>query len=156
MPSLTHLTSLFRARARVEPAELERYTLAIRPIVAQLGALYSRWRSDLEVDSMQEDQADAASIQRWEAAALRDQLAAVTAPAPLVRLHADIETLASDTARAAQLLSNGFRFHSSRTRCDGHALMLDSQARFDTLRRGLAQHGISVELPAGDGAARGQ
>lgn len=156
MPSLTHLTSLFRGRARVEPAELQRYTSAIRPIVAQLGALYVRWRTDLEVDSMQEDQADAASIQRWEAAALRDQLAAVVAPAPLARLHADIEALAGDTARAAQLLSNGFRFHNSRARCDGHALMLESQARFDTLRRGLGRHGISVERAAGDDAAPGR
>ena len=74
-------------------------------------------------------------------------------PPALTRLHAESVALAGDTARAAQLLSTGFRFHNSNSRCDGHALMLASQERFATIRRALERQGISVERAAGDDAA---
>jgi hypothetical protein len=151
MSPLQHLTSLLRGRPRIDPAELGRYASAIRPPAERLGGLYARWRRDLEVDSKAEEHANAASIQRWEAAAVRDQLAAVPPPAPLAKLHAELAALADETARAAQLMSNGFRFHNSDARCDGHALMLASEERFASLRRALERQGVSVAPAAPDG-----
>lgn len=152
MPGLDDLSRLFRGRARVEPAELERYASAVGPLVEQLGGLYRRWRADLELDGPDDDLANAASIQRWEAAGLRDRLAALDPAASLARAHADLVALAADTARAAQLLSNGYRFHSSRARCDGQALMLEVEERHAALRRSLEELGVSFGADADAGA----
>ena len=150
------LTGLFRGRPRVEPEELQRYREAVVPLVEQLGGLYRRWREDLLLDAPEPDLANSASIQRWEAAGLRDRLVVIEPPAALARAHGDLAVLAGDTARAAQLLSNGYRFHSSTARCDGQALMLASEARFGTLSQTLARLGLSVEDGADGDAATGQ
>jgi hypothetical protein len=154
MPPLERLTGFLRGQPRLEPAELERYGAAVRPLAEELGRLYLRWRDGLELDAPQDDLANSASIQRWEAAGLSERLAAVAPPAALARLHAELAALTLDTARAAQLLSNGLRFHSSRARCQGQALMLDAEARFATLRGNLARVGLSVELDDVAGDAR--
>ena len=156
MPPLRHITNLFRGRPAVEPAEADRYGAAVQPLLQDLYELFVRWRQDLELDSPEEGLANAASIQRWQAASIRDQLVAVERPVAFSKLHDDLGTIALDTARAAQLLSNGYRFHSSRARCDGHALMLTAEARLDALLRALADYGVSVEHAAHDAAGSGQ
>ena len=156
MAPIERLTGLLRGHARPDPRELERYGSAVTPLAAQLGRLYRRWRTDLELDAPQDDLANSASIQRWEAAGLRERLAAVEPPEGLARLHAELVALTVETARAAQLLSNGYRFHSSSARCDGQALMLESEARFDSLRTSLARAGLSVEPDGGDDARSGR
>ena len=115
----------------------------------RLGALYARWRQDLELLSAEPEMANAASIQRWEAAGLLDRSRTVQPPAALLRAHSELRSIIADTARAAQLLSNGYRFHSSRARCDGHALMLASEARFSALCESLAASGLSIARATG-------
>ena len=143
MAPIERLAALLRGRARVEPDELERYGAAVRPLAEQLDRLYQRWRADLELDTPEDDLANSASIRRWEAAGLGDRLAAIEPPRPLARLHAELAAVIAETTRAAQLLSNGYRFHSSRARCDGQALMLEAEARFGSLRESLARVGLS-------------
>lgn len=155
MPGLDDLTRLFRGRIRVEPEELGRYGEAAGPMVEQLGALYRRWRDDLELDAPDDDLANSASIRRWEAAGLRGRLLDVEPPPALARLHAELIGLTENTARAAQLLSNGYRFHSSRARCDGQALMLEAEERHASVRRTLEQLGLSFPADA-DADARGR
>jgi hypothetical protein len=155
MSPLSRLSALFRGRARGEPAELEAYGEVVGPVSERLGTLYTRWRQDLELLSAEPEMANAASIQRWEAAGLLDQLQPVQPPPRLVRAHSELKSIIADTARAAQLLSNGYRFHSSRARCDGHALMLASEARFGALRKSLAASGLSIaDTTDGGRAAR--
>ena len=88
--------------------------------------------------------------QRWEAAGLAERLQAEQPPAPLTRQHAELQGIATDTARAAQLLSNSYRFHHSSTRCDGQALMLDVEERLAALRRSLEQCGVTVPPESDD------
>jgi hypothetical protein len=149
---LNRLSHLFRARATVDPDELKNYSDALRPVAERLGALYGRWRQDLELISREDELANAASIQRWEAAGLLDKLRPLQPPSALARDHAELRTVVLETVRASQLLSNGYRFCSSSARCDGHALMLACQERFETLCANLAQSGISV---TNGGAAAG-
>ena len=152
MPSLEDLSGLLRGRRRPDPAELEVYARAITPLVERLGALFVRWRRDLEIDAPADDLADAASIQRWEAAGLRDALGEITPPPALTRLHADLLEVTADTVRATQLVSNGYRFHSSNARCDGHALMLAAEERHTALRQALDRQGISVATVDAEGS----
>jgi len=153
MTPLERFTGLLRGQPRLDPDELERYGTAVRPLAEQLGRLYARWRADLELDAAEEDLANSASIQRWEAAGMSERVTAVEPPPPLARLHAELAALTVETARAAQLLSTGYRFHSSRARCEGQALMLEAEARFGSLRQSFARLGVSVE-PSADGDAR--
>lgn len=153
MPGLDDLSRLFRGRARPEPEALDCYATAVRPLLEQLRSLYQRWHQDLELDAPDDDLANAASIQRWEAAGLRDRLAEIEPPPPLARAHADLLALVTDTVRAAQLLSNGYRFHSSRARCDGQALMLEADERFRPLLQNLEQLGVRFAADADAGAA---
>lgn len=153
MSVLHRLLRLIGIRPSLDPARLQTYAEAVRPMAAQLEALYLRWRRQLESDLPENEMADAASIQRWQAAGLFDQLGRLEPPAAFVKAHTTLKSLTWDTARASQLLSNGYRFHSSRARCDGQSLMLSSEERFEALRRGLTARGLSVEPAAGDGAA---
>jgi hypothetical protein len=143
------LTALFRAGPAVSPTELQSYADAVGPLLERLGGLYVRWRQSLELDAQEEVLANAGSIQRWEAAGLRDRLRGVEPPAGLARAHAELILVAANTARASQLFSNGYRFHSSSARCDGHALLLASEERFAALRADLERRGISVRSAGG-------
>jgi hypothetical protein len=149
MSTLSRLTDLLRGTPRIDPDELRSYEQAIRPILDHLAGIFVRWRESLELDSPQDELANAASIQRWEAANLIDLLHQVPTPAPLLKAHGELEALALSTARAAQLLSNGYRFHSSNARCDGQALMLTSEQRFQSLCRTLERSGLSVSGAGG-------
>ena len=144
MAPLNRLSHLFRGRARIAPAEIEAYSTAIKPLAERAGALYARWRHDLEIDTHEDELANSASIQRWEAAGLLDHLRSIQPPKPLARTHAELQSVITDTARAAQLLSNGYRFHSSNARCDGQALMLASEERFTAICRAFEQSGVAL------------
>jgi hypothetical protein len=150
MSPFSRLSSLLRGRNRVDPEVLGPYGEAIGPILQQLGRIYPHWRAALEREALEDELANIASIQRWEAAGLAERLQAQQAPAPLARQQAELQSIASHTARAAQLLSNSYRFHHSSTRCDGQALMLDVEERFQALRRTLVEIGLSVAPESDD------
>jgi hypothetical protein len=152
MSPLRRLLAALRPRPQIPGEELSRYGEALAPLLSQLGSLYRAWRRDLELNTGEDELANTSSIQRWEAAGLVDRIQAVQPPEPLTRTHSALVTAAQDTTRAARLLSSGYRFHSSSARCDGHALMLETEARYVALRRELADWGLSVP-PDGDGAA---
>jgi hypothetical protein len=142
MSPLHRLTKLFRGRDKASPVELRSYGQVVIPIAGRLENLYTRWRQDLELVSAEDELANAASIRRWEAAGLLDRLRPIQPPPPLTRTHNELEAVITDTARASQLLSNGYRFTSSRARCDGQALMLECQERFEALRRSMQECGV--------------
>lgn len=152
MLALQRLAAKLRGRGSVDSAAVDTYGAAIGTIVERLGQAYTRWRESLELDSSDEELANAASIQRWEVAGLLEPLGSLQPPAALGRSLQELGSLVLDTSRAAQLLSNGYRFHSSSARCDGQALMLQSEERFAALRRSLAEQGLNVGLAAGDDA----
>ena len=151
MSALRRLLSALRPRPQVPGEELRRYGEALSPLLLQLASLYQDWRRDLELNTGEDELANTTSIQRWEAAGLVDRIQAIEPPEPLTRAHSGLLTAALDTARASRLLSSGYRFHSSNARCDGHALMLEAEARYAELRRELADWGLSVP-PDGVGA----
>lgn len=155
MPSLNRFADLFRSQQRVDPTQLQAYADIIVPALQRLADIWTRWRQDLVLEAREDDLANAASIQRWEAAGLLERLQALEPPAALERCHAELLEVVHDLVRATQQLSNGYRFHSSRARCDGHALMLATEERFTALRRAFAQRGFSAGGGAdGDAAPR--
>lgn len=155
MASLSRFADFFRPHQRVDASQLQSYGDSVLPALERLAEIWTRWRQDLELETPEDDLANAASIQRWEAAGLLERLQAIQPPPTLARCHAELLEIVHDLVRASQQLSNGYRFHSSRARCDGHALMLATEARFHALRRAFAESGLSAALGAdGDAAAR--
>jgi hypothetical protein len=153
MPSLDFVVRLFRAGPKVTPPELNAYGERLAPITGRLRGLYARWRETLEHLSREDELANTASIQRWEAAGLLDELRPIQPPEPLAQAQVELESIVADTARASQLLSNGYRFTSSRARCEGQALMLASEERFQKLCQALSEDGVNVlegRLPSND------
>ena len=148
MPPLSRLTSLLRRPPRVDPEALSEYAEGIEPILRALVAVHRDWRRARELDSTSDEMASAASIKRWEVAGLIDLLALIEPPVPLARLHQELLAVATETARATQRLSSGYRFHSSRSLCDGQALLISVETRLQTLCQELARVGISVPLVA--------
>jgi hypothetical protein len=102
------------------------------------------WERARELDSTSDEMASTASIKRWEVAGLIDSLESIEPPAPLARLHHELVAVATETARATQRLSSGYRFHSSRSLCDGQAMMTSVESRLETLCRELTRLGVSV------------
>lgn len=147
MPSISRLAKLLRGRPGIDIAELEAYGQLVGPVIRRLDELYADWRDGLAQDIPDQERANEASILRWEVASLFDRLRSSHPPAALTRGHDELQKIAFATARAAQLLSNGHRFNSSRTRCDGQALMLDCQERFTTLSDTLARYGLRWDAP---------
>ena len=148
MSALKRLVAALRPRPRIPEEQLALYGESVSPVIRQLGALYQAWRRDLELNAGEDELANSTSIHRWEAAGLIERLAAIEPPAPLGRAHALLASVTEDTARASRLLSSGYRFHSSRARCDGHALMLSAEERYGELCRELTRLGVNVP-PAG-------
>jgi hypothetical protein len=144
MPSLDFVVRLFRAGPKVTPPELNAYGERLAPMTGRLRGLYARWRETLEHLSREDELANTASIQRWEAAGLLDELRPIQPPEPLAQAQVELESIVADTARASQLLSNGYRFTSSRARCEGQALMLASEERFQRLCQALSEDGVNV------------
>src|SRR4051812_34664328 len=97
MRGLRKLNELFRPRPPLSATELQAYAEAAGPSIEQLGALYLRWRESLELDAPDEQLANAGSIQRWQAAGLRDTLQRVAPPPGLSRVHADLVAIATST-----------------------------------------------------------
>jgi hypothetical protein len=148
VPSLSRLTSLLRGQSRLDPAALDAYAEQIEPSLATLLTVHRDWERAREFDSTSDEMASTASIKRWEVAGLIDSLELIEPPAQLARLHQELVAVATETARAAQRLSSGYRFHSSRSLCDGQAMMTSVDARLQTLCRELSRLGVSVPLVA--------
>ena len=48
-------------------------------------------------------------------------------------MHRDVQNAVIGSARACQLLANGYRFHKSEAVCDGQALLVETVANITDL-----------------------
>jgi len=130
------LSSLFHRPPEPEPEAVEDYRAAILPLLERAERLYQQWLEDVETVSDSERLANIASTQSWELATLSERLQACTPPEALAGTHAKCTEAFRLTRRAGQLLSTGYRYHSSDALCDGHALLDDAcQIRHTVLQR---------------------
>jgi hypothetical protein len=106
-------------------------------IASQLRKILDSWSSVREIEPENDRLANAAAVNRWELMRLAQDAEQLQAPRPLSGAHRELCEAVTSSARACQLLANGYRFHKSEAVCDGQALLLDTLASLDRLHQQL-------------------
>jgi hypothetical protein len=120
-------TSLQEQRAqRVYRAEVQRFA-------KQLQTVFDDWLSLREIESDNFALANAAAVSRWELMRLAGRAEELVPPRSWASIHRDVHNAVLGSARACQLLANGYRNHKSEAVCDGQALLMDSLADINAL-----------------------
>jgi hypothetical protein len=127
--ALAALGRLFKRTPPPSPVELLAYAHQVVPSLERAEHLYHEWFEQVSLFVDNEKLANAAAIHRWETATMGQRLARLEAPPLLARPHAELVAALRLASRAAQLLSNGSRFHSAGAVCDGQTLLGASRER---------------------------
>jgi hypothetical protein len=95
--------------------------------------VFNDWLSLREIESDNGELANAAAVNRWALMRLARSAEMLEPPRSWAGIHRDVHTAVLGSARACQLLANGYRGHKSEAVCDGQALLLDSVADINAL-----------------------
>ncbi len=95
--------------------------------------IFDGWVAQREIEPDYARLANTAAVNRWELMRLRKRAERLHAPRGLQRAHEDLLTAVTASARACQLLANGYRFHKSEAICDGQALFVETLDELSTL-----------------------
>jgi hypothetical protein len=144
---------------------LEAYAHEVIPVLDRAEWLYQYWLEQSTLFTDGEKLGNVAAIHRWETATMGRSLERVIPPAVLADAHERVVRALEMASRAAQLLSNGSRFHNANAVCEGQALLSASRERrldaLRSMRRHLAHFqpaisstadSASSEVPAADAA----
>lgn len=127
--SVSRVARLFRRRPRPPAEILAPYAAAALPLLERAERLYHEWFEYVALVADSEKLANAAAIQRWEAATLARSLEGVVPPEALADAHADLVVTLHQASRASQLLSSGSRYHSASAYCEGQVLLTAARER---------------------------
>ena len=106
-------------------------------IARQLRSILDRWASVREIEPDNDRLANAAAVNRWELLRLAQDAEQLQAPRPWAATSRELREALTSSARACQLLANGYRSHKSEAVCDGQALLLDTLVSLDRLHQQL-------------------
>ena len=126
----------FIRRTPPPPADLlDAYAHEVIPVLDRAEWLYQYWLEQSTLFTDSEKLGNVAAIHRWEIATMGRSLERVIPPAALASAHEQVLDALEMASRAAQLLSNGSRFHNANAVCEGHAMLAASrERRLDALR----------------------
>jgi hypothetical protein len=79
--------------------------------------------------------ANTSAVNRWELMRLAKESEHIHAPRALSDVHRDASAAVTASARACQLLANGYRFGKSEAICDGQALFVEAVQDLEDLVR---------------------
>jgi hypothetical protein len=108
---------------------LEAYAHEVIPVLDRAEWLYQYWLEQSTLFTDSEKLGNVAAIHRWETATMGRSLERVIPPSVLARAHEDVIDALELASRAAQLLSNGSRFHNANAVCEGQAMLSTSRER---------------------------
>jgi hypothetical protein len=97
--------------------------------------VFDDWVAMREVEPDNARLANASAVNRWELMRLAKQTERLRPPRSMNGLHRDVQAAVEASARACQLLANGYRFHKSEAVCDGQALLVETVDDLDALLR---------------------
>jgi hypothetical protein len=110
------------------------YRVEVEKVATRVREIYDDWLVLREHQSDNFELANAAAVHRWELSRLSKTLEELSAPRSWTSVHRDLLNAVAGTARACQLLANGYRAHKSVAVCDGQALLVESVADLSALR----------------------
>lgn len=91
------------------------------------------WNDLVQLSPDDPQLANVASVNRWEMLKVAEELGQLEVPRAAAARHREIRDAVQSSARACQLLANGYRFHKADAMCDGHILLLDTMDRLNRL-----------------------
>jgi hypothetical protein len=151
MPVTRTLEKLGRLIRRTPPPSdlLEAYAHEVIPVLDRAEWLYQYWLEQSTLFTDSEKLGNVAAIHRWETATMGRTLERVTPPAELAGIHESVVDALEMASRAAQLLSNGSRFHNANAVCEGQAMLTASRERRLAALRSMRRYLSRVPPPAG-------
>lgn len=117
------------------------YCTEAQPFITRLQTIIEDWLRLREIESDNSELANAAAVSRWELMRLAGSLDELSPPRSFAKVHRAAHEALLTSARAYQLLANGYRGHKSEVVCDGQALLLQMMTEINALRGRL-------EMPA--------
>jgi hypothetical protein len=116
------------------------YRTEAQQFVSRVQAIFDDWLSLREIESDNSALANAAAVSRWELMRMARALEHLSPPRSLAGIHRAVQSALLTSARACQLLANGYRGHKAEAVCDGQALLLEMVAEINGLRGRLQMH----------------
>ena len=139
----------FIRRTPPPPADLlEAYAHEVIPVLDRAEWLYAYWLEQSTLFTDGEKLGNVAAIHRWETATMGRSLERVIPPAVLAGAHERVIDALDLASRAAQLLSNGSRFHNANAVCEGQAMLAVSRERRLAALKSMRRYLSRVQLAA--------
>jgi len=102
------------------------YRAHVQAIGERVREIFDAWVAQREIEPDYVRLANTSAVNRWELMRLKKRAQRLHPPRSLGRTHDDLLTAVTASARACQLLANGYRFHKSEAICDGQALFVET------------------------------
>jgi hypothetical protein len=143
----------FIRRTPPPPADLlDAYVHEVIPVLDRAEWLYEHWLEQSTLFTDSEKLGNVAAIHRWETATMGRSLERVIPPSVLAGAHEQVVDALELASRAAQLLSNGSRYHNANAVCEGQAMLAVSRERRLAALKSMRKYLARVQ-PAGDAQA---
>ena len=131
--ALATFLQLLRSTSLEEQRVQRAYRAEVQQIASRMQSVFNDWLALREIESDNGELANAAAVSRWELMRLARSAEALEAPRSWAAIHRDVHNAVLGSARACQLLANGYRGHKSEAVCDGQALLVDCVADINVL-----------------------
>jgi hypothetical protein len=131
--ALATFLQLLRPSSLSEQRAQGQYCTDVQQIASRMQRIFEEWLSLREVESDNGELANAAAVKRWELMRLAKTAEHLEPPRSLAGVHRDVHNAVVGSARACQLLANGYRGHKAHTVCDGQALLVETVADINEL-----------------------
>jgi signal transduction histidine kinase len=117
---------LLRPQSIQEQRAQRLYRDQVQQMADRLRAIFDDWGAFREVEPDNTRLANAAAVNRWGLMRMAREAQRLRPPRALSNVHREVQNAVIDSARACQLLANGYRFHKSEAVCDGQALLVET------------------------------
>jgi hypothetical protein len=131
--ALATFLQLLRPHSITEQRDQRAYRTQVEHVAGRLRSVFDDWLSLREIESDYAELANAAAVNRWELMRLARDVDELDPPRSLTSVHRDVQNAVVGSARAYQLLANGYRFHKSEVLCDGQAMLVETVADISDL-----------------------
>ena len=137
--AIAELLQFFRPHRDDQQHTARVYRAHVEAIGQRVREIFDAWVAQREVEPDYARLANSAAVHRWQLMRLGKRAERLHPPRVFNRAHTDLLAVVTDSARACQLLANGYRFHKSEAICDGQALLVEAVQELDGLMRGVAE-----------------
>jgi len=133
--ALATFLQLLRPRTLEEQRQLREYCAHVHAVSGRVHLIFEAWVAMREVEGDYARLANASAVNRWELMRLARDAERVHAPRMYADVHRDVAEAVLGSARACQLLANGYRSHKSEAICDGQAMFVEAVQALEDLVR---------------------